>query len=275
MDDRSARHRIVVLCGPRLTHRNTCATLIGRGLNVVGICEADQRRGGVPVAAVRRAVKKHGVLPTLAQAAARVLHCILRGRRDRVAFESIFNRAWITETLESWDGDIHRTDRYSAPSTLDWLAGKKPDIIVIHTPYWVGKKVRDLPASGMVLGGHPGITPDYRGTHSAFWALYKGKPEDVGCTVFIVDKGVDTGDVVAQERLPIDPDDSFMTLAWKGMKRIAEMQADVLEAHDRGRPIPRRPVTPPPGSQYDHPTLRQYLSYRRQLPRHVNVDFSD
>ena len=43
-------------------------------------------------------------------------------------------------------------------------------------------------------------------------------------------RGVDTGDIVAQERIPVEKGDSFMTLSWKGMIRIAQLQAAALEA---------------------------------------------
>ncbi len=53
----SGKNRIVVLCGPRLFHLNTCATLIRSGLNVVGICVADQRTAGIPLSYLLKSIK--------------------------------------------------------------------------------------------------------------------------------------------------------------------------------------------------------------------------
>jgi methionyl-tRNA formyltransferase len=255
------RHRIVILCGPSLTHKNTCATLIRSGLNVVGICEADQRTAGLPLSYVVRSVRRKGLGVTLSRVGARLLYSFLNSRKDQEIFSRLFDERVINETILKWDGEIHRTKNYSAPRTINWLREMDADIFVAHTPYWIGKRVRGLPKTGMVLGGHPGITPFYRGSHSAFWAVYNGSPEDLGCTVFLLDDGVDTGDIVAQDRIPFERADSFFTLCWKGMIRLAEMQASILQDLDRGIEIPRQRVSAPENTEFDNPKLSEYLRY--------------
>lgn len=269
MRSNNEKNRIVVLCGPRLTHLNTCATLIRSGLNVVGICMADQRTAGIPLQYVLKSARRKGLWPTVSRGLARVAYLAFNVRQDRAAYESLFNRQAIEETLRPFASQTHHTSDYSNPETLAWLKQQDADIFVAHTAYWIGKKVRNLPRKGIVLGGHPGITPVYRGSHSAFWAIYFRKPEDVGCTVFLIDEGVDTGDVVAQERIAVEKGDSFMTLSWKGMIRIAELQAEALRNMDEGREIPRRKVSAMPGSEFDNPTLGEFLRYRlrQQLVR--------
>ena len=256
------RNRIVVICGPRLHHQNTCATLIRSGLNVVGICVADQRTAGVPIRYLLKSAKKKGLWRTASRSLARIAYLTLNRRQDRIAYARLFNKRELADTLRPWMDRIHHTDSYSKPETIAWLKEREADIFVVHTPYWVGKKVRDLPRNGIVLGGHPGITPDYRGSHSAFWAIYKQRPEDVGCTVFLIDSGVDTGDIVAQESISVEKGDSFMTLSWKGMIRIAQLQAQVLKHLDDGGELPRRKVSTPLGSEFDNPTLGEFLRYR-------------
>lgn len=257
------RHRIAVVCGPEITHKNTCATLIRKGLNVTGICIADQRTAGLPLQYLRRAAKKKGWRATLSRMLARVQYSVQNSRQDKQIFSRLFDQASIEATLAAWAGPIYRTPNYSTPETLAWLKKLEPDVIVAHTPYWIGKAVRNIPRTRIVLGGHPGLTPNYRGSHSAFWALYRNQPEDVGCTAFVLDEGVDTGDIVAQRRLPIEEGDSFVTLGWKGMITTAEMQAQVLADFDAGVAIPRRPVDHvPENSEFDNPTLGEYLTYK-------------
>lgn len=256
------KNRIVVLCGPRLTHLNTCATLIRGGANVVGICMADQRTAGIPLNYVRNSVQRRGLWPTTSRILGRLAYMALNWRKDRAAHDRLFDRCAIEETLRPWADRIHHTDGYSTPQTIDWLTQQDADIYVAHTPYWIGKKVRNLPKTGLVLGGHPGLTPRYRGSHSAFWAIYSNRPEDVGCTVFLIDEGVDTGDIIAQERIPIEKGDSFVTLSWKGMIRIAELQARTLRDLDEGRVLTRIKTIIEPTTEFDNPTLEDFLRYR-------------
>lgn len=267
MFSNSQKNRIVILCGPHLTHLNTCATLIRKGLNVVGICVADQRTAGIPFRYVLKSARRKGLSATGSRVLGRLAYLALNARKDQVVYDQLFDRRAIEETLRSWAERIHHTDNYSNSETLGWLGRQDPDVFVAHTPYWIGKNVRRLPKRGIVLGGHPGLTPAYRGAHSAFWAIFSNKPEDVGCTVFLIDEGVDTGEIVAQERIPVEDGDSFMTLAWKGMIRIAELQAEVLQKLEEGQELPRKKVVAPPGSEFDNPTLGEYLRYRMRQQR--------
>jgi folate-dependent phosphoribosylglycinamide formyltransferase PurN len=258
------RNRIVVLCGPNLTHKKTCATLVAAGVNVVGMCVADQRTAGLPLKYIWTSIRRHGPLKTWGQILGRLYYNVFNKRKDEQVFDRLFKEREIDEVLCEWNGERHFTRDYGAPNTLTWLKGLNPDVLVVHSSYWVGKRVRDVARKKVVLGGHPGLTPCYRGSHSAFWALSNGRPQDVGCSVFWLDAKLDGGDLVAQERLPIEPDDSFVTLGWKGMIRLAEIQAQVLVDFDRGIEIPRaKHAQIPHGSEYHVPTLWEYAKYRR------------
>ena len=112
------------------------------------------------------------------------------------------------------------------------------------------KSVRSLARDGLVIGGHPGITPRYRGGCSAFWALYNSKPEDVGWTVFNLDSGADTGPIISSGRTLVHHGDSFVSLDWKGMTRIAEEQIRVIAALDQGAPVQLRPREPIPDDSF-------------------------
>jgi folate-dependent phosphoribosylglycinamide formyltransferase PurN len=258
----AGRHRIAILCGPTRAHRNTCATLIRAGLNVVGTCICDRRAWGLPLDYVRRSARRKGFVATLSRIAARVAYKLLDRGRDRAMESQIFPEHEIDTTLSNWAGPVHRTKGYSEPATLKWLERIQPDVLVVHSSYWVGRKVRALARTGIVLGGHPGITPYYRGSHSAFWAVYLGKPRDVGCTVFLVDDGMDTGEIVVQDRIAIQPGDSFVTLGWRGMKRIGELQAEALCRLDHGIALPRVRLAVPENSEFDNPRLGEFLRYR-------------
>jgi methionyl-tRNA formyltransferase len=61
------------------------------------------------------------------------------------------------------------------------------------------------------LGMHPTLLPTGRGRAAIPWAIIKGLPE-TGVTLFKLDDGVDTGPILAQERIPLAADENASRL---------------------------------------------------------------
>lgn len=259
------QHRVVALVNPRLQCQATCATLIESGVNLVGIVECDPHTSGLPMKSLSRLIKKNGLLRTVSQVIARGVYAFRNRRSDAKLFNQLFDSKAIERTLADWSGTRIACDSYGDAETMEQIQELQPDVLVVHSQSWVTKRVRDIPKTGLVIGGHPGITPFYRGSHSPFWALLHNKPEMVGWTVFHVDKGVDCGDVVRQGQLPIESGDSYMSLNWRGMKHIAQAQADTILKLDQGKSVPRRPhVEIPADSEFGLPGVFSYLRYLRR-----------
>jgi len=64
---------------------------------------------------------------------------------------------------------------------------------------------------GRILNIHPSLLPTFRGLEAWRQALEAGVPE-AGCTVHLVDEGVDTGKILGQSRVPVLPGDTAETL---------------------------------------------------------------
>jgi phosphoribosylglycinamide formyltransferase-1 len=62
-----------------------------------------------------------------------------------------------------------------------------------------------------VINSHPALLPLFPGAHAVRDALAAGATE-TGTTIHWVDEGVDTGEVIAQERLEITPSDTEESL---------------------------------------------------------------
>lgn len=98
---------------------------------------------------------------------------------------------------------------------------------------------------GRIINIHPSLLPAFGGqgmygrrVHAA--VLASGNAES-GCSVHLVDEEYDRGPVLAQHRVPVQPDDTVESLAARVL--AAEHQllpAVVREAARRGRPAPLR-----------------------------------
>ncbi|TYB59902.1 phosphoribosylglycinamide formyltransferase [Nonomuraea sp. PA05] len=62
-----------------------------------------------------------------------------------------------------------------------------------------------------VLNTHPALLPSFPGAHGVRDALAHGV-KVTGCTVMLADEGVDTGPIVAQAAVPVQPDDDEAVL---------------------------------------------------------------
>lgn len=69
----------------------------------------------------------------------------------------------------------------------------------------------DLPKRYPTLNVHPSLLPAFPGQRAVEQALAWGVKVS-GCTVHFVDEGVDTGPVIAQEAVPVEPDDTHDSL---------------------------------------------------------------
>ena len=66
--------------------------------------------------------------------------------------------------------------------------------------------------AGRIVNVHPSLLPAFRGLHAQRQALQAGVTT-TGCTIHLVDAGVDTGRIVLQRRVPVLPGDDESTLA--------------------------------------------------------------
>jgi methionyl-tRNA formyltransferase len=84
------------------------------------------------------------------------------------------------------------------------------------------KAVLDVPARGSI-NVHASLLPRYRGAAPIAWAIIRGETE-TGITTFQMDPGMDTGDMLLQERTPINPDET----AGEVGERLAQLGAGLL-----------------------------------------------
>jgi phosphoribosylglycinamide formyltransferase-1 len=93
----------------------------------------------------------------------------------------------------------------------DWLEEHHVDLVVLAgymhllTPTFLDR----FPER--IVNVHPSLLPAFPGAHAVEDQLAAGATES-GATVHLVDAGIDTGRVLAQERVPVEPGDTPDTL---------------------------------------------------------------
>lgn len=96
-------------------------------------------------------------------------------------------------------------------SVQDQLAEQKPDLlIVVAYGLILPSRVLDIPTWG-AINVHASLLPKYRGAAPIQWALISGEKE-TGITTMRLDPGMDTGDILLQEREPITETDTARSL---------------------------------------------------------------
>jgi methionyl-tRNA formyltransferase len=102
------------------------------------------------------------------------------------------------------------------------------------------------------IGYHPAPLPENRGRAVIPWTILQGR-DTTGSTLFWMDEGMDSGDVLGQETFPVSPSETATTLYQKHMDSLARILATATESLKAGD-APRRPQ--------DH-SLATYCSQRR------------
>jgi phosphoribosylglycinamide formyltransferase-1 len=105
-----------------------------------------------------------------------------------------------------------------------------------------------------VLNAHPALLPAFPGAHAVRDALAYGVAV-TGCTVHLVDEGVDTGPVLAQRSVAVEPDDDEASLHERIKQVERRLVVDVLARLVTGPPArdaanPRRLRLPTPAAGY-------------------------
>ena len=102
--------------------------------------------------------------------------------------------------------DFTDRDRWDV-ALADKVAAFEPDLVVsagfmkLLGPAFLAR------FGGRTINTHPALSPSFPGMHGPADALEYGV-KVTGCTLFVVDEGVDTGAIVAQTAVPVEDDDT-------------------------------------------------------------------
>lgn len=144
----------------------------------------------------------------------------------------------------------------NADASLQQLKALKPDLVVVHGTRIISKKI----LQGIqcpFINIHAGITPRYRGSHGAYWALANNDVEHCGVTVHLVDAGIDTGTILFQGKIPLTGKDNFVTYPYLQLAEGLRLLRKSIELFFEGNLHPVKSKLD--SALWHHPTLWGYL----------------
>ncbi len=135
---------------------------------------------------------------------------------------------------------VYEPERVRDESFLQFFRELAPDMVVLCAfGQILPPDIINTPPLGC-LNVHPSLLPRYRGAAPISRAIMAGE-KTTGVSIMIMDEGVDSGDIVLQKEMPIEPEDTCGDLA----ERLALMGADMLVDSVRSmmdgtaRPVPQ------------------------------------
>ena len=105
-------------------------------------------------------------------------------------------------------------------------------IIVVAYGRIIPKWMLDLPKHGNI-NLHASLLPKYQGAAPIQWAIANGETVS-GNTTMRIDEGLDTGDILLQQELPIASDDTSLSYASVLASAGAKLMVETLERLERG-----------------------------------------
>ena len=138
---------------------------------------------------------------------------------------------------------VHQPEKLKAAQWQSVFAELNADAYVVVAygkilPQWL----LDLPRLG-AYNVHASLLPKYRGAAPIHWAIANGETR-TGITTMKLDAGMDTGDMLLQTEIPIDPEDSCVSIHDRLAAIGAEMMLKTLEDLEKGtaKAIPQDPA---------------------------------
>lgn len=117
----------------------------------------------------------------------------------------------VSDIAEAHSIPLHHVEDVNAPGAVELIEQYAPDVILVWG--WsriIRENVLAIPRLGCI-GLHPSLLPENRGRHPIIWTIALGLTY-TGLTFFWMDSGADSGDIIAQKRIEMAPDEDARSL---------------------------------------------------------------
>lgn len=116
------------------------------------------------------------------------------------------------------------TRNIAGPAMTDFWSSENVDLMfAVSWRYMIPREIYDRPKFGTYVF-HDSLLPAYRGFAPTVWAIANGE-DHTGVTLFRIAEQFDDGDVIAQRRIAIGPDDTIAAV----MSAVTQTYLESLE----------------------------------------------
>ena len=133
--------------------------------------------------------------------------------------------------LDRWDIPSETVPDHNHAACRDLLGALEPELVVLGGTRIIHPHILAIPGRGAV-NAHPGLLPWLRGSSSVAWALYRDLP--VGVTTHMVDRGIDTGPLILQRRLPVYRGQAYEQIVRGVLSLAGDLMAETLALFEAG-----------------------------------------
>ncbi len=134
---------------------------------------------------------------------------------------------------------VLQPEKIKDPNFLEKLRVFAPDAIVVAAYGKIlPKEILEIPPHGCI-NVHASLLPKFRGAAPINWAIICGEKE-TGITIMQMDEGMDTGDILLMEAIPIGPDETAGELHDRLSQLGAKLIIEALKGLKEGKIKPKK-----------------------------------
>lgn len=212
---------------------------------------------------IRREIRRVGLLRFPDVVAMRLYYKLVLSRRDQRWEQRELARLKERYPPLPDDLPVLHTHSPNTPEAEAFIRSVAPDLMVARCKTLIKESVFTIPELGTFVF-HPGICPEYRNAHGAFWALANGELDKVGMTLLRIDKGVDTGPVYGFYSYPFDEvAESHIVIQYRVVFDNLDALRDRLLEVEAGTAAPID-TTGRESDTWGQPWLSRYLGWKRR-----------
>ncbi len=139
----------------------------------------------------------------------------------------------VKECAEQYGIPVFQPEKLRTAEATERLAKEHADVYVVAAYGQIlSKEILEQPRFGCI-NIHGSLLPKYRGAAPIQWAVLDGEKES-GITIMQMNEGLDTGDIILQERVALDPKETAESLYEKLAKVGGPLTLTVLQQFEDG-----------------------------------------